>query len=152
VNTPTKVIKERKISLRMARTYKTINVYHLAYRFTLEVYHRTNNFPKSEEQNITSQIRRAAVSIPLNIAEGSARESKKHFLHFLNIAYASAKEVEVLLQLCRDLSYFNEKSYNYLAEKLDELNAKLFLFLRNVESGIEDKKSRFFKKFEEKNL
>ena len=59
----------------MARFYKTIDSYHLSYQFVLEIYQVTKNFPKTEEQNITSQIRRASVSIPLNIAEGSCNPS-----------------------------------------------------------------------------
>lgn len=133
----------------MARLYKNIRAYHLAYNLVLEIYHRTKNFPKLEENNITSQIRRAAVSIPLNIVEGSAKASKKEFLRYLNIAYGSAKEVEVLLDLCKDLKYFKNADYRFLSECLDELNAKLFLFMRDVESKV-DKKTKFFKKFEEK--
>ena len=131
----------------MARLYRNIKVYQLAYNFVLKVYNQTENFPKSEENNIKSQLRRAAVSIPLNIAEGSAKASKKEFLHYLNIAYGSAKEIEVLLSLCFDLNYFNSADYNLLSENIDELNAKLFLFLRDVESKVLDRKSTFFRKF-----
>lgn len=133
----------------MARLYKKINVYHLAYNLTLEIYLITKNFPNSEEYNITSQIRRASVSIPLNIAECNAKASNKEFVYFLNTAYASAKEVEVLLDLCHDLKYLKPADYTHLTCILDELNAKLFLFLRNVESRIENRRFHFFKKFEE---
>lgn len=134
----------------MARNYTKIDVYHLAYEFVLEVYMITKDFPKSEEQNITSQIRRAAVSIPLNIAEGSAKSSNREFAYFLNVAYASAKEAEVLLQLCHDLKYLKGEDFTHLSYKLDEINAKLFLFLRNVEARIGSRRFQFFKKFEEK--
>ncbi len=134
----------------MARNYKRIDVYHLSYTFVLDTYRLTNDFPKKEEQNITSQIRRAAVSIPLNIAEGSAKASNREFAYFLNVAYASAKEVEVLLQLSRDLKYLNDDAFTFLSNRLDELNAKLFLFLRNVENRIGSKKFQFFQKMEEK--
>ncbi len=134
----------------MARLYKKIEVYHLAYLLVLEIYQNTKHFPASEEQNITSQLRRAAVSIPLNIAEGSAKASNREFAYFLNTAYASAKEVEVLLELCRDLKYLKEIEYTHLSTQLDHLNAKLFLFLRNIESRINNQKFQFFKKFEEK--
>ena len=134
----------------MARNYKKIDVYHLSYTFVLDLYRMTNDFPKKEEQNITSQIRRAAVSIPLNIAEGSAKASNREFAYFLNVAYASAKEVEVLLQLSRDFKYLNEDAFTFLNHRLDELNAKLFLFLRNVEARVGNKKFQFFQKFEEK--
>ena len=132
----------------MARLYKKIEVYHLAYSFVLEVYQVTKKFPKIEEQNITSQLRRAAVSIPLNIVEGSAKASNREFAYYLNVAYASAKEVEVLLDLSKDLSYLSEQEFLFLVPTLDELNAKLFLFLRNVESRIPGKRYHFFQKFE----
>ncbi|MBT6774040.1 four helix bundle protein [Candidatus Woesearchaeota archaeon] len=134
----------------MARLYKNIRAYHLAYDLVLDVYKITEKFPKSEDHNITSQLRRAAVSIPLNIVEGSAKASKKDFLRYLNIAYGSAKEVEVLLELCFDLNYLEQSDYDFLSENSDELNAKLFLFMRDVESKVTDRRTKFFKKFEEK--
>src|SRR3989338_1402097 len=132
----------------MARLYKKIEVYHLSYFFVLEVYQFTRKFPASEEQNITSQLRRAAVSIPLNIAEGSAKASNREFAYFLNVAYASAKEVEVLLDLSKDLKYIDPETHLYLATKLDQVSAKLFLFLRNVERRVNSQRFNFFKKFE----
>ena len=131
----------------MARNYHNIEVYHLAYDFVVEIFKQMKNFPK-EEHNIISQMKRAALSIPLNIAEGSAKASNREFSYYLNVAYASAKEVEVLLDLSKDLSYLSEQDFLLLAPKLDELNAKLFLFLRNVESRIPGKRYHFFKKFE----
>ncbi len=136
----------------MGRLYTKIDVYHLAYAFVLEIYLITRDFPKVEEQNITSQIRRAAVSIPLNIVEGSAKASAREFAYFLNVAYASAKEVEVLLNLCRDLKYINDEEFVRLSGKLVEINAKLYLFTRSVESQVKNLKFQFFKKFEEKEL
>ena len=132
----------------MARLYKNIDVYNLSYQFVLDLYRITAEFPKSEENNITSQIRRASVSIPLNIAEGSAKASNKEFTYFLNVAYASAKEVEVLLELCYDLKYLGDDAFSYLSHRLDEINAKLFLFIRNIEAKIGSKRYHFFKKFE----
>ena len=134
----------------MARLYKNIRAYRLAYDLVLDIYKKTESFPKSEENNLKSQLRRAAVSIPLNIVERSAKASKKEFLRYLNIAYGSAKEVEVLLNLCFDLKFLSQSDYNFLSESSDELNAKLFLFMRDIESKVTDKKTKFFKKFEEK--
>ena len=134
----------------MARNYKNIQVYHLAYQFVIDVYQKSKNFPKEEIHNITSQLRRASVSIPLNIAEGSAKASDREFAYFLNVSYASAKEVEVLLNLCHDLKYLSKQDSELLSFKLDELNAKLYLFLRNVESRVKSPKRQFFQKFEDK--
>jgi four helix bundle protein len=136
----------------MARNYKKIDIYHLSYTFVLDLYKLTNDFPKSELNNVTSQIRRAAVSIPLNIVEGSAKASNKEFIHYLNTAYGSAKEVEVLLQLSRDFNYLNDDGFTFLANRLDELNAKLFLFLRNMEGRIPNRKQRFFREFKERAI
>ncbi len=136
--------------IHMGRNFKKIEVYHLSYKFVLDIYKLTKNFPKSEEQNITSQLRRAAVSIPLNIAEGSAKASNREFAYFLNVSYASAKEVEVLLYLANDLEYLNSDATIYLTNRLDELSAKLYLFTRNIEERIGSKRFQFFKKFEEK--
>jgi len=134
----------------VARNYKNIQVYHLAYQFVIDVYQKSKNFPKEEIHNITSQLRRASVSIPLNIAEGSAKASDREFAYFLNVSYASAKEVEVLLNLCHDLKYLSKQDSELLSFKLDELNAKLYLFLRNVESRVKSPKRQFFQKFEDK--
>ncbi len=118
----------------------------------LEIYAITRNFPKSEEQNITSQIRRASVSIPLNIVEGSAKASAREFAYFLNVAYASAKEVEVLLHICRDLQYLNADEFAHLGGKLEEINAKLYLFARSIESKVKSPRYQFFRKFEGKEI
>jgi four helix bundle protein len=134
----------------MARLYKNIRAYHLAYQFTLDIYDVTDTFPKSERNNLISQLRRAAVSIPLNIAEGSAKASHKEFTYFLNVAYGSAKEIEVLLSLSYDLGFLNKKEYDQLDNQLDELNAKLYLFIRSIESRIKSNRYQFFKKFDEK--
>jgi len=85
----------------------------------------------------------------LNIAEGSTKRSKKEFLHYLNISYGSAKEVQVLIELCKDLGFLKTTDYTSLSSKIDHVNSKLFLFLRNIEERIQDRRSQFFKKFNE---
>ena len=132
----------------MARDYKKLQIYHLSYAFTKSVYNVLNQIPKFEENNLYSQLRRASVSIPLNIAEGSSKASINEFLYFLNTAWASGKEVEVILQLCNDFSYIDKKTFDKLSKNLDELNAKLFLFMRNIEERT-SKRKKFFRKFEE---
>lgn len=133
----------------MARDFKKMQIYHLAYNFVLNIYRFSKDFPDSEKNNITSQLRRASVSIPLNIAEGSAKAGDREFANYLNIAWASGKEVEVLLNLCYDLNYLTSKDFTKLSNQLDEVNAKLFLFLRNIADRVNHKRYKFFKKFEE---
>ena len=89
----------------MARFYTNMEIYKLGYNFVFEVYTITKKFPEHENNNLTWQMRRAAVSIPINIVEGSTRHSEKAFLSFLTYAYGSTKELEVLLSLSKDLGY-----------------------------------------------
>ena len=119
----------------------------MSYDFVLQIYKVLDQFPEHEKNNITSQLRRASVSIPLNIAEGAVKASRREFFHYLNIAFGSAKEVEVLIELSKDLGYFNEETYSHFSNKIDELNSKLYLFIRSVEKDIPNKQ-RFFRKFE----
>ena len=126
-----------------------MEIFKLGYGFCLEVYKILDNLPEKEKDNLTSQLRRAATSIPVNIAEGSVKKSYREFLNFLKYSYGSCKEIDVLLMMCYDLGYINKKEYDKIFSKLDELMAKLFSFMKNIESRFEDKK-RFFTKFAEK--
>ena len=119
----------------MARNYKNLEVWRLGYSLTLDFYKITEKFPEDELNNLTSQVRRASSSVPLNIAEGCSRHSKKAFLQFLMYAYGSCRELQVLLMLSRDLKYISLEDFNNLDKKLDRLSGKLFLFLRNVEDS-----------------
>lgn len=120
----------------MPLDYRKLHIYDLSHQFVLDVYRATETFPESEQRNLTSQLRRAVVSIPLNIAEGSSRRSKKEFLHFLNYSFGSGKEIEVLLSLSKDLGFFTDKEFIELSKSLDHLMSKLFLFIRSVEVRI----------------
>lgn len=123
-------------ALNMPLDYRKLNIYDLAHQFVLDVYKATEAFPESEHKNLSSQLRRAAVSIPLNIAEGSSRRSKKEFLNFLNYGFGSGKEIEVLLVLSKDLGFLTSKDFADLSKQLDHLMSKMFLFIRSVERRI----------------
>lgn len=127
----------------MARLYKNMEIFQLSYSLAIEIHKMLDKFPAKEKDNIISQMRRAVTSIPLNIAEGSVKKSQKEFLNFLSYSYGSAKELEVLLSMSKDLAYISEKEHNKLFLKLDKLMAKLFGFMKNIESRFENKK-RFF--------
>lgn len=120
----------------MPLDYRKLAVYHLAHKFVLEVYKLTKHFPDDESRNLTLQLRRAVISIPLNIAEGSSRRSKKEFLNFLNYGFGSGKEIEVILVLCRDLKYLSLSEFELISKQLDHLMSKLYLFTRSVEKRI----------------
>lgn len=120
----------------MPLDYRKLHIYVLAHQFVLDVYKATEKFPESEQRNLTSQLQRAVVSIPLNIAEGSSRRSKKEFLNFLNYSFGSGKEIEVLLILSKDLGFLTIQDFSDLSKQLDNLMSKLFLFIRSVEERI----------------
>ena len=132
----------------MARLYKNMEIYKLSYDLALNIHKLLDKFPEKEKDNITNQMRRAVTSIPLNIAEGSAKKSYREFLSFLSYSYGSAKELEVLLNMSKDLKYISSKDFLSLNSELDKLMAKLFGFMENIESRFE-KKKRFFTKYKE---
>ena len=88
--------------------YQKLEVWQMAMRLVEEVYKRTRNFPKEELFGLTSQVRRAAISIPSNIAEGASRAGSREFLQFLHIARGSASELETQLLLAKNLGYLSE--------------------------------------------
>jgi four helix bundle protein len=84
------------------RHYRKIEAWKLADDLTVVVYERTRSFPKDELYGLTSQLRRASYSVPANIVEGSSRESKKDYLHFLYIARGSLSEAQYFIHLAAD--------------------------------------------------
>src|SRR6185436_8352646 len=102
-----------------------LDVWKKAIDFVIAVYKETEPFPKEEKFGLTSQLRRAAVSIPANIAEGAARRSRKEFVHFLSNAQGSASEVDTELLIAHKLEYFSEPKYKRLIDRLDEIGRML---------------------------
>src|SRR5213083_3420176 len=90
------------------RDYTKIEAWKLADDLTVVIYQRTRSFPKEELYGLTSQLRRASYSVPANIAEGSARESKRDYLHFLYIARGSLSETQYFIHLSSRLGYLAE--------------------------------------------
>jgi len=91
-------------------SYKDLIVWQKSMALVVGVYKLTYLFPTDELYGLTSQMRRAAVSLPANIAEGRRRLSRKDFVHFLNIAYASGAELETLILIAKDLSFLDIKT------------------------------------------
>ncbi len=96
----------------MIQSHKDLIVWQKSITLVTEIYLLTKNFPKEEMFGLTSQIRRTAVSIPANIAEGRNRGSKRDFRHFLLIAFASANELETHLLIAKNLSYTTENEFS----------------------------------------
>lgn len=102
--------------------------------FVVKAYNATESFPSDEKFCLTSQIKRASVSIAANIAEGAGRKSDKEFLNFLSIAQGSASEVETELIIAQRLNYLNRDEYIELYNCLDEIG-KLITGLSNHLKG-----------------
>jgi four helix bundle protein len=105
------------------KSYKELIAYQKSYELVLLIYRITGSFPKEEVYGLTSQIRRAAVSIPSNIAEGFMRGSKE-YVQFLKIALGSAAELETQLALSKDLGYSDDTDFQ-VTQSLNEEVIKL---------------------------
>ncbi|MDX6382757.1 MAG: hypothetical protein QOK48_330 [Blastocatellia bacterium] len=98
----------------------------------IEVYKSTERFPKEERYGLTSQIRRAAVSIPANIAEGAGRHSKKEFAYFLSNSQGSASELETELIIAQRLGYLDETTFSRLLSELERIGRLVMGLSRHV--------------------
>lgn len=110
----------------MARDYRKIKAWQVADDLAVEIYQVTHAFPKHEVYGLTSQLRRAAVSVPANIAEGSARSHHKEYLQFINIARGSLAEVDYYLHLAFRLTYLNDAAHARLSKQAHEAASILF--------------------------
>lgn len=115
--------------------YKELTVWQKSMDLVVEVYKLCETLPKSEEYNLKSQIKRAIVSVPLNIAEGKSRYSSNDFARFLNIASASLIEVEVALEIAVKLQFIEncdniKKDINDLSKMINALRSKIITNLK----------------------
>jgi four helix bundle protein len=107
------------------RNYTKIEAWRQADNLTVTIYEMTRAFPREELYGLTSQLRRAMSSVPANIAEGSARESKKDYLHFLYIARASLSEAQYFVHLAGRLGYLSESVAGALHGHTKQVFARL---------------------------
>ncbi len=103
------------------KSHKELDVWKYAVEFSVAMYRLTENFPKSELYGLVSQLRRAAVSIPSNIAEGAARQSKREYVQFLYCALGSAAEIETQLEIARQLGLVAENDLSPLLELREKI-------------------------------
>jgi four helix bundle protein len=111
-----------------------LKVWEKAHRLTLEVYKVTTSFPKDELYGLTSQTRRAAASIPANIAEGCGRETKVELARFLQISMGSASELEYHLLLARDLNFLSEATHGPLESHVTEVKRMLTALIQRIKA------------------
>jgi four helix bundle protein len=115
------------------RPHERLDVWKKAIDFVVAIYKATDGFPKEEKFGLISQVRRAGVSIPANIAEGAARKSPKEFAHFLSNSQGSASEVETELLIARRLNYLPESVYQELVSALDDIGRMLTGLSRHLQ-------------------
>ena len=110
------------------RNYSKIEAWRLADDLTVAIYEKTKAFPREELYGLTSQIRRASYSVPANIVEGSSRESKRDYLHFLHIARASLSESQYFIHLAHRLGYLGDTD----KARLQEMSREAFACLHGL--------------------
>lgn len=114
------------------QNYKKIDVWKKSYGLSLIIYEVTKSFPHEEKFGLTSQLRRAVISIPINIAEGAGRATNKDFANFIQIAIGSANEVECELMLAKDFEYIETEQFNTLCDQLREIRIMLISFRKSL--------------------
>lgn len=114
------------------RDHTKLRAFELADELVLAIYQATRSFPKEEMFGLTSQLRRAAISIASNIVEGCARTSSADFLHFLDMAYGSAREVEYQVSVAYRLGYMSGEMYKILNSKCEETGKVLNGLIRSL--------------------
>ena len=114
----------------MARPHYRLKAWKIAMALVKAVYEVTRNFPKEEIYGLTAQMRRAAVSVPSNVAEGAARTGQREFAQFLNVASGSLSELETQLLIAVDLGYL-EQGHSILSQT-EEVSALLFGLRRSI--------------------
>jgi four helix bundle protein len=122
------MVNNRKLT-KGSKTFQDLIVWQKAHQFVLAIYTATKNFPPDEKFGLTSQIRRASVSIPANIAEGFSKKSKADKARFYNIAKSSLEEVRYYLILSRDLGYTENSN---LFTQLEEISRLLHSYTKNL--------------------
>jgi four helix bundle protein len=115
------------------KPFTNLKVWQRSHTLTLEIYGLSARFPGDERYGLVAQLRRAAASVPTNIAEGAKRQRKQDYARFLNISEASLAETGYLLFLGRDLGYADSKTIERLLFEVDEISRMLFALRTKVE-------------------
>jgi four helix bundle protein len=114
------------------RDFRDLKVWEREHQLTIDVYRQTDVFPRSEQFGLTSQIRRAATSVPTNIAEGCGRGSNAELSRFCQIAMGSASELEYLLLLANDVGYLSPDNYTAICTRTIEVKKMLSTFITRL--------------------
>ncbi len=118
----------------MLRSYKDLKTWQRSYELCLEIYKITKGFPKEEIYGLTSQIRRAAVSVPCNIAEGYGRKTTPEYIRALYIAYGSNCELETQVLLSGDLGYIDARKLKKVEDEVGEVERMLKALIKSLDN------------------
>lgn len=113
------------------RDHTKLRAFELADDLVLAVYRSTRHWPREEQFGLTAQVRRAAISVASNIVEGCSRNTESDFLHFLTVAYGSAREVEYQMSVAHRLSYLSAEEFEPLDSKCEETSKVLSALIRS---------------------
>jgi len=114
------------------RKYKDLIIWQRSVKLATEIYKVTSDFPSEEKYGLISQMRRSALSIPSNIAEGAGRSSDKEYRRFLDIAYGSAYELETQIFISFNLDFIQKESFQVLTKEIDEIQKMIFSFSKQL--------------------
>ena len=114
------------------KDYRNIQAWQRSHKAALLIYGVTYKFPSKEMYGLTSQLRRAAVSVPTNIAEGCGRTTETELARFMDISLGSLNEIEYLLFLSSDLGYIEKKTYQGISEEVVEIRKMLTAYVKAV--------------------
>jgi four helix bundle protein len=116
------------------KTHKDLDVWVKSMEFVTRIYEKTASFPSHELYGISSQIRRATVSIPLNLAEGAARSHRREYAQFVGFSLDSASEVETLLKISNNLKYLSDDVYQAMSIDLERIIRMLIALKKSLSS------------------
>ena len=115
--------------------YKNLHIWQEGINLARKIYEVTANFPANEKYGIVSQMTRAAVSIPSNIAEGAGRNSKKDFANFLSIAIGSIFELHTQIAICEQIGYINEETTKQLEQQIYTLQQQITTYKQRIDGS-----------------
>jgi len=114
------------------KTHKDLDIWNLAIELVVKIYKESKNFPKEEMYGLSSQLRRASISVASNIAEGAARQSKEEFIRFVYYSLGSLSEIETQLIIANKIGYINNDDY---AKDIEILRRKILNFIKYLKTN-----------------
>ena len=122
----------KKVMSGKIRTYRDLDIWKVGIQLVKDVYKLTEQFPKQEIYGLVSQMRRAVISLPSNVAEGFRRYHNKEYKQFLYVSLGSCAELETQVTIARELSYISEDKETVLLEKLDHISRMISNLLKKL--------------------